>query len=118
MITIEWKGAKEAQQFLAQAPDAIHEAAVKSTKQAAVLVKQEAIRNCPVDTGYLRSTIFYSVAGPLDYTVGAKASYAGYVEWGTRFMAAQPYIRPAFIFVTQNIKSAMTNEIINALGAL
>lgn len=28
--------------------------------------------------------------------VGPTADYAPYVEYGTRFMSAQPYVRPAF----------------------
>jgi hypothetical protein len=48
----------------------------------------------PVRTGYLRSTIFFIAVEGLAYSFGASADYAFWVEMGTRFMAAQPFIRP------------------------
>lgn len=48
----------------------------------------------PVDTGYLRSSIHAEIAG-LDLEMFADAEYAGYVEYGTWKMAAQPYFEPA-----------------------
>lgn len=95
----------------------MQEAVKKSLKQAAILTKEEATRNCPVDTGFLRSSLYYRVAD-FSYTVGVKASYGGYVEFGTRYMMAQPYLRPAFIFVTRTITSAMSKEILKELEAL
>lgn len=51
----------------------------------------------PVDTGFLRSTIYHKVdPDGLTLELGAMADYALYVEMGTRFMAAEPYLRPAF----------------------
>ncbi len=57
--------------------------------------------HCPVDTGYLKSTVY----GDLDETsgvieVGARAHYALYVEMGHRspsgrWVPAQPFLRPA-----------------------
>jgi HK97 gp10 family phage protein len=119
MIEVTFQGAEETQAFLAQAPEAIRRAVKKSLKQAATLVKQEAIWNCPVKTGYLRSTIFYSVNGDeFGFTVGAKAPYGVYLEYGTRYMRAQPFIRPAFISVMTNIRSATSKEIENEVSKL
>jgi len=50
----------------------------------------------PVRTGYLRSTIaFEAFERPLMFWFGATAPYASYVEFGTRYMAPRPYLRPA-----------------------
>ena len=49
----------------------------------------------PVRTGFLRSTIGYSADG-LSLELTASAYYAGFVEFGTRRMHAEPYMRPAF----------------------
>ena len=50
----------------------------------------------PVDTGTLRRSIGLSIEdGGLTADVEATAHYAGYVELGTRYMAAQPYMKPA-----------------------
>lgn len=62
-------------------------------------LQKKAQRNAPVDTGYLRRSIGVGsgIADKgLSGRVFANADYAGYVEWGTRYMYAQPYMRPAF----------------------
>ncbi len=109
---------EDTQQFFAQAPEALRRAVQKANKQAAELTKIEAERNCPVLTGFLRNSIFYTTNGYIGFSVGAKASYAVYVEYGTSKMRAQPYLRPAFIFVTQNIPSAMGKEIMDEFRSL
>jgi HK97 gp10 family phage protein len=48
----------------------------------------------PVKTGYLRSTI-YAVVRDWSVNIGAEATYAYFVEAGTRNMAAKPYLFPA-----------------------
>lgn len=48
----------------------------------------------PVDTGRLRSSI-QAHKEPRAVVIGTNVEYAAYVEFGTRFMAAQPYLRPA-----------------------
>jgi HK97 gp10 family phage protein len=50
----------------------------------------------PVDTGRLRSSIFVR-RGDGYVEVGSNVQYAAYVEFGTRHMAAQPYLRPAIM---------------------
>lgn len=48
----------------------------------------------PVRTGFLRSSIYAIIQGWIA-TVGASAPYASFVEFGTRYMQAQPYLYPA-----------------------
>lgn len=57
-------------------------------------VKAEAMRLVPVRTGYLRSTIYAKIQ---DWVaeIGADATYALFVELGTKYMRAQPYLYPA-----------------------
>jgi HK97 gp10 family phage protein len=57
-------------------------------------VKAEAIRTVPVRTGYLRSTIYAEVK---DWVInlGAEATYSLFVELGTRYMQAHPFMYPA-----------------------
>jgi len=50
---------------------------------------------CPKRSGYLASTIFFRAVRLLDFEFGATADYAVWVEMGTRFMPARPFIRPA-----------------------
>jgi HK97 gp10 family phage protein len=57
-------------------------------------VKAEAMRVVPVRTGYLRSTIYAQVRDWV-VNIGADATYASFVELGTRYMAAQPFLYPS-----------------------
>lgn len=57
---------------------------------------EQAKRNAPVRTGDLKGSIAMDI---IDDGMTAKTSaavdYAPYVEKGTRFMSAQPYMKPA-----------------------
>lgn len=69
------------------------------TKKA-IKVAGIAKRNCPVDTGRLRASITWELillAGVITARVGTIVVYAIFVELGTRFMEAQPFLRPALI---------------------
>jgi HK97 gp10 family phage protein len=57
-------------------------------------VKAEAMRRVPVRTGHLRSSIYSQISGWV-VNIGAEATYALFVELGTRHMRAQPYLYPA-----------------------
>jgi len=48
---------------------------------------------CPVKTGYLRSTLNWFIQGCRAF-LEATAEYAGFVEFGTRRMAARAFLRP------------------------
>jgi HK97 gp10 family phage protein len=64
----------------------------------AVKVDREAKHLCPVDTGRLRSSITNQLATDergLLALIGTNVDYAIYQELGTRFMPAQPFLRPA-----------------------
>jgi HK97 gp10 family phage protein len=66
--------------------------------RSAVLVERVAKRLCPVDTGRLRGSITHDLARDargLVATVGTLVEYAPFVEFGTRYMRAQPFLRPA-----------------------
>lgn len=66
-------------------------------KQNGSEMQRKAQRNAPVDTGHLKRSIGLSIedAG-LTARSEAAAEYAPYLECGTRFMEAQPYMKPAF----------------------
>lgn len=51
----------------------------------------------PIDTGNLRATHYFDRVAQGVWRVGASALYAIYVELGTRYMRAQPYLVPAWV---------------------
>jgi len=57
-------------------------------------VKAEAMRRVPVRTGHLRSSIYSQISGWV-VNLGAEATYALFIELGTRYMRARPYLWPA-----------------------
>lgn len=87
----------------------------------------------PVDTGNLRGSIGYEIQGqntsepPIQEKpkqnegyVGSYINYALYQEYGTRKMAAQPYLRPAIEIVNGgDVKNVMKKAMDETLkGAL
>jgi HK97 gp10 family phage protein len=69
----------------------------------------------PVRTGRLRNSITYTVAdGQL--IIMATAPYAKYVEFGTRRMRAEPYIRPAIDVYMQAIVSSINEQVLDAFS--
>jgi len=67
----------------------------KALQVTALMIERESKRICPVRTGRLRASIHTGKLGKLVYYVGTNVEYAPYVEFGTRKMAARPYLRPA-----------------------
>lgn len=59
-------------------------------------------------TGKLKGSIGLEITnGGLSAEVEPTAEYAPYVEFGTRYMAAQPYLKPAFEKQYEQFKSDM-----------
>ena len=60
-------------------------------------LQQKAMRAAPVKTGNLKRSIMLDISyNGLVATVEPQANYAPYVEYGTRFMNAQPFMRPSY----------------------
>jgi HK97 gp10 family phage protein len=58
-------------------------------------IAEDARDMAPIDTGKLVSKISHKVMSGRRVRISAKTHYAVYVELGTRYMRAQPYLRPA-----------------------
>ncbi len=68
-------------------------------------MEQTAKKICPNRHGHLQGSITLKERdGGFTAEVAPHMNYAGYVEWGTRYMAARPYIRPAFMQESQRFK--------------
>jgi HK97 gp10 family phage protein len=93
-VEINLAGAEEFGQAISRLDSAIQSQVQTQLSDWAELVRNEAERLVPVRTGYLRSTI-YSKASGWQLEIGADATYASAVEFGTRFAQAKPYINPS-----------------------
>lgn len=62
-------------------------------------------------TGYLRQTVTYSVdEKKLELIAGATAEYAEFLEHGTKYMDARPFILRTIRDITPKIKAIMTQQ--------
>jgi len=82
----------------------------------ALAVEAEAKVRCPVRTGNLRNSIHTWVEGPRQVAVGTFVHYAPYVEFGTRRMAARPYLRPAADAVAQRMSDLVAARLVEILS--
>lgn len=73
-------------------------------------------RNAPVRTGFLRDHINVVKQGPLHVDVTSEAPYASFVEFGTRYMAAQPYLMPAIEEVRPRAEDRVRSVLQTALN--
>ena len=88
-----------------QNAESMNQQAAKVVKRHTANMTRKAQRKAPVDTGELRRSItasFYN--GGLEGVVRASMQYAPYVEYGTRYMTAQPFIRPAYHETVEEFK--------------
>ena len=78
-------------------PEATLEKVRHIVKTNGAELQAQAIRNAPYKTGNLMRSIGMQIKnGGKTAEVEAQAEYAPYLEYGTRFMEAQPYMKPAF----------------------
>ncbi len=70
------------------------EQASKMIHSATLAIEGQAKLNAPYKTGLLRRSITHEVS-ELEGAVGTNVEYAEHQEYGTRYMDAQPYLRPA-----------------------
>lgn len=66
-------------------------------KQSGATMQQKAMIYAPVDTGNLKRNIHLRLErNDLTAVVSSDAKYAPYQEYGTRYQAGTPHIRPAY----------------------
>lgn len=80
-------------------------------REAAFDIEAEAKTRAPVDTGNLKNSIQATRVNDLHWRVVVGAEYGVYIEFGTRFMAAQPFLVPAWRDVLPNFIAAMTKVV-------
>lgn len=71
-------------------------------------MQKKAQKNAPVDTGTLQRSITLEIRDSgKTAEVEPTVDYGAYVELGTRFMTAQPYLKPAFNEQKEKFKQDM-----------
>lgn len=80
-------------------------------RRAAQVVYDAAMVEVPVETGALRDSQEIVQNGPADYAVVADKDYALPVHWGTRYMAANPWLARALSRVEGQATTAIEDEL-------
>jgi HK97 gp10 family phage protein len=93
-ITCDTEGIEEFKQAMQQFDSGIQRHVHRLLASWAADVKALAKQLAPVRTGHLRSSIYAKIQEWVA-EIGAEATYALFVEFGTRYMQAQPYLYPA-----------------------
>lgn len=62
-------------------------------------------RRAREDTGEMKRRIVVKQTGPLTYSIEAQAAHSIHNEYGTRYMSAQPFMRPAVAEVRQRAET-------------
>ena len=103
MSRIKWSGMKE---LRAKVQSNVELEQVKTIiKTNGSELQAKTMRKAPVDTGQLKRSVMLDIKDKgLTATVTPSTNYAAYVEYGTRYMNAQPYLRPAFNEQVQTLK--------------
>lgn len=95
-LTLETNRDLEA--FLAKKVASLPEV-VEVVKRNTAEMQANAQRKAPVDTGFLKRSIYIKMqqeGTKVVGEVGASAEYDPYQEYGTRYMPAHPHLRPAY----------------------
>jgi HK97 gp10 family phage protein len=93
-ITYDITGAEEFKAAMERFDSGMQRQVHERLANWAAEVKASARQRVPVKTGNLRSSI-YSKISEWVAEVGAEAAYAMFVELGTRYMRARPFLYPA-----------------------
>lgn len=80
-------------------------------RKTAMDLEARAKVRAPVDTGVLRASISATAVGPRHWRVTVGADYGWFVENGTRFNRAQPFLQPAADEVWPAFQAAMRQVI-------
>ena len=93
-ITCDVDGIEEFQRAMQQFDSGMQRYVHRQLASWAADVKALAKQLAPVRTGHLRSSIYAKIQEWVA-EIGAEATYALFVEFGTRYMQARPYLYPA-----------------------
>ena len=132
-IEITSEGMEHLGNVLKKMPDKVREQAQDKLLTYAHKVKNVAYMMVPVKTGSLQKSIrveVYSVPAGYLVKLGIRAGgyvtnpeshrivdYAAFVEYGTRKMRAQPFMRPAIKFYESELKRTLKEIVKGALDA-
>jgi len=110
------EGVEKLQTALDRLPRLMHTAVNRALDRVGADIHMDARRICPVRTGFLRDSIYHKVEDWV-LTVGARATYAAYVELGTRFIEPRYFLTEAFHLNFPNLERVLRWALDTAIKA-
>lgn len=83
----------------------------KALAKAAFDIQAWAVAAAPVRTGYLKNSIQAIMRSTTHWIVRVGAEYGVYIEMGTRWMPARPFLYPAFERVVPSMMAQLRAEL-------
>ncbi|OOG28447.1 hypothetical protein BZK37_01535 [Enterococcus casseliflavus] len=93
--SVKIQGLKEFMREVSRKGPTLDKAIDKEIKLSALRVERRAKKNAPWDTGWLSNNIYANNIGFLQAEVISPVEYSIFLEYGTRYMFAQPFLFPA-----------------------
>ena len=115
-MTIDLQGIGELQRKLDQLDQNMRSYVEEALSNELSNIRELAQSIAPKRTGFLASTVFAEKTGEWTFKLGAKATYAYFVEFGTRFMKARRFLtraieasKPTLLLqINQAVREAIT----------
>lgn len=102
------------QKYLANATPKVERALQTAITKGTITAQGLARRASPVDTGRLRSSIFYEIR-PLFGSISTDTEYAVYVHDGTRHITGRPFMKEAADQVAGQLDAIIDSEVSAAI---
>lgn len=110
-ISVKFEGSKELKRALNKGANATSYVLPKVLRKSAADLNRTMKRRAEFTKGYQTGTTKRSIGSVVSDNkaeVGARTEYAPYLEHGTRFMAAQPFVKPALDEVAPDFKRMLS----------
>ena len=107
-FSVELKGDLELLAVLNKSNSQIRNATMRALKNNTEKTMQQAKKNAPVDTGFLKNNIvtrYEDMSG----IIHSQAGYSAYQEYSTRYQSGTPFMRPALQFIYPKFQKDMTD---------
>lgn len=106
-FNIQWRGVEKLDVIVKKSGNYCEVKADMIVKNNTEKMLVKAKEKAPVDTHFLVDHIVSKYTRKFEGRVIGKASYNGYVEYGTRYQPPKPHIRPALKEVERHFKKDM-----------
>lgn len=94
-VTYHVKGLDSFLGNIGKKPQVVQQSVAKELNRSSLRVEGRAKEMAPWDTGWLSMNIYSYKVDELTFEVISPVEYSIYLEFGTRYMYAQPYLFPA-----------------------